>query len=86
MTVTQVNGCGIQKGSTEYYRGAEHTSHLLPKVKVEIVICTVPLALLIDTIKRTLYTGNIGDGKIFVYEVDQVVKIRTDEEGKMALE
>lgn len=86
MTVTQVSGCGIQKGNTEYYRGSEHTSHLLPKVKVEIVICTVPLALLIDTIKRTLYTGNIGDGKIFVYEVDQVIKVRTDEEGKMALE
>ncbi|MCR5796614.1 MAG: ammonium transporter [Eubacterium sp.] len=86
MTVTQVNGCGIQKGNTEYYRGAEHASHLLPKVKVEIVIYTVPLALLIDTIKRTLYTGNIGDGKIFVYEVDRVVKIRTDEEGKLALE
>lgn len=86
MTVTQVSGCGIQKGNTEYYRGSENTSHLLPKIKVEIVISTVPLALLIDTIKRTIHTGNIGDGKIFVYEVDQVIKVRTNEEGKMALE
>lgn len=86
MTVTQVSGCGIQKGKTEYYRGTENVSHLLPKVKVEIVISTVPLGLLIDTIKKTLYTGNIGDGKIFVYEVENVIKVRTNEEGKMALE
>ena len=86
MTVTNVNGCGIQKGSTEYYRGSEAKSHLLPKIKVEIVISTVPLGLLVDTVKRVLYSGNIGDGKIFVYEVENVIKIRTDEEGKMALE
>ena len=86
MTVTNVNGCGIQKGSTDYYRGSEEKSHLLPKIKVEIVISTVPLGLLVDTVKRVLYSGNIGDGKIFVYEVENVIKIRTDEEGKMALE
>lgn len=86
MTVTNVNGCGIQKGSTDYYRGLEAKSHLLPKIKVEIVISTVPLGLLVDTVKRVLYSGNIGDGKIFVYEVENVIKIRTDEEGKMALE
>ena len=86
MTVTNVNGCGIQKGSTDYYRGSEAKSHLLPKIKVEIVISTVPLGLLVDTVKRVLYSGNIGDGKIFVYEVENVIKIRTDEEGTMALE
>ena len=86
MTVTNVNGCGIQKGSSDYYRGSEAKSHLLPKIKVEIVISTVPLGLLVDTVKRVLYSGNIGDGKIFVYEVENVIKIRTDEEGKMALE
>ncbi len=86
MTVTNVNGCGIQKGSTDYYRGSEAKSHLLPKIKVEIVISTVPLGLLVDTVKRVLYSGNIGDGKIFVYEVENVIKIKTDEEGKMALE
>jgi Amt family ammonium transporter len=86
MTVTNVNGCGIQKGSTDYYRGSEAKSHLLSKIKVEIVISTVPLGLLVDTVKRVLYSGNIGDGKIFVYEVENVIKIRTDEEGKMALE
>lgn len=76
MTVTNVNGCGIQKGSTDYYRGSEAKSHLLPKIKVEIVISTVPLGLLVDTVKRVLYSGNIGDGKIFVYEVENVIKIR----------
>lgn len=86
MTVTQVCGCGIQKGNTEIYRGAEYSSHLLPKIKVEIVISSVPLGLLVDTLKEVLYTGNIGDGKIFVYELENVVKIRTGAEGKQALE
>lgn len=86
MTVTNVSGCGIQKGNREYYRGTELESHLLPKVKVEIVIFTVPLALLIDTIKKTIHTGHIGDGKIFVYDVAQVIKVRTGEEGREALE
>ena len=86
MTVTQVCGCGIQKGNTELYRGNEYSSHLLPKIKVEIVISTIPLGLLIDTLKEVLYTGNIGDGKIFVYELENVIKIRTGAEGKQALE
>lgn len=86
MTVTQVCGCGIQKGNVELYRGAQFASHLLPKIKVEIVISTIPLGLLIDTLKSVLYTGNIGDGKIFVYELENVVKIRTGSEGKEALE
>lgn len=86
MTVTNVTGCGIQKGYTEYYRGAEEKSRLLPKIKVEIVICTVPLGQLIDTIKRVLHTGHIGDGKIFVYDVANVIKVRTNEEGREALE
>ena len=86
MTVTQVCGCGIQKGNTELYRGAQYASHLLPKIKVEIVISTVPLGLLIDTLKKILYTGNVGDGKIFVYELENVIKIRTGAEGKQALE
>lgn len=86
MTVTNVCGCGIQKGNMEYYRGAELETHLLPKVKVEIVIFTVPLALLVDTIKKAIHTGRIGDGKIFVYEVSRVIKVRTGEEGKEALE
>lgn len=86
MTVTNVSGCGIQKGNTEYYRGSELESHLIPKIKVEIVISTVPLALLIETIKKTIRTGKIGDGKIFVYEVERVVKVRTGAEGREALE
>lgn len=86
MTVTYVSGCGIQKGATEYYRGAKYESHLLPKVKVEIVISTVPLDLLIDTIKKSIFTGKIGDGKIFVYDVANVIKVRTNEEGRAALE
>ncbi|WP_310604045.1 ammonium transporter, partial [Anaerosporobacter sp.] len=86
MTVSNVSGCGIQKGSTEYYRGSEFESHLLPKVKVEIVISTVPLGLLVETIKRAIYTGKIGDGKIFVYDVENVIKVRTNEEGRAALE
>lgn len=86
MTVTQVSGCGIQKGNTELYRGSELESRLLPKIKVEIVISTVPLGLLIDTIKKVLYTGKIGDGKIFVYDVASVVKIRTGAQDEQALE
>ena len=85
MTVTQVMGCGIQKGSDEHYRGAVVDSTLLPKVKVEVVIGNLPLDTVIDTAKKTLYTGHIGDGKIFVYNVDKVIKVRTGEEDLMAL-
>ncbi len=86
MTVTQVMGCGIQKGAGEYYRGVETDATLLPKVKVEVVVSKIPVFAVIEAAKKTLYTGHIGDGKIFVYSVDQVVKIRTGEEGTLALQ
>ncbi|MGN0355401.1 MAG: ammonium transporter [Muricoprocola sp.] len=86
MTVTQVMGCGIQKGAGEMYRGAEVDATLLPKVKVEVVVCNIPVDEVIETAKKTLYTGHIGDGKIFVYNVDRVVKIRTGEEDMQALQ
>ena len=86
MTVTQVLGCGIQKGTTEYYRGIPMTMNLLPKVQVEIVVSKVPVAQVVDTAKKVLYTGGIGDGKIFVYDVEDVVKVRTGEHGYDALQ
>ncbi len=86
MTVTQVLGCGIQKGSTNYYRGNPVESNLLPKVQVEIVVSKIPVETVIDAAKEALYTGNIGDGKIFVYDVENVVKVRTGEEGFDALQ
>ena len=85
MTVTQVMGCGIQKGAGERYRGVETDATLLPKVKVEIIVCKIPVEKVIETAKKVLYSGHIGDGKIFVYDVDRVVKIRTGEEGMEAL-
>ncbi|MDE7417489.1 MAG: ammonium transporter [Lachnospiraceae bacterium] len=85
MTVTQVMGCGIQKGAGEKYRGAEIDATLLPKVKVEVVVSTIPVEKVIESAKKVLYTGHIGDGKIFVYNVDKVVKIRTGEEDMAAL-
>lgn len=86
MTVTQVLGCGVQKGKTEHYRGVEMEVSLLPKVEVEIVVSKVPVRTVIETAKRVLYTGNIGDGKIFVYDVENVIKVRTGEEGYDALQ
>ncbi|WP_418372140.1 ammonium transporter [Agathobacter sp.] len=86
MTVTQVMGCGIQKGAGEKYRGAELDATLLPKVKVEVIVGKIPVESVIETAKKTLYTGHIGDGKIFVYDVAQVVKVRTGEEGVAALQ
>ena len=86
MTVTQVLGCGMQKGTPEYYRGVPLEMTLLPKVEVEIVVCKVPVRTVIETAKRVLYTGHIGDGKIFVYDVENVVKVRTGEEGYDALQ
>lgn len=85
MTVTQVMGCGIQKGAGELYRGVEMDATLLPSVQVDIVIGNLPLESVIDCIKKTLYTGHIGDGKIFVYDVVKVVKVRTGEENFEAL-
>ncbi len=86
MTVTQVSGCGIQKGVGEKYRGVEIDATLIPKVKVEVVVSSIPVDTVIEKAKKVLYTGHIGDGKIFVYNVDRVVKIRTGEEDAAALE
>ena len=86
LTVTNVLGCGLQKGRPEYYRGVPMEMAVLPKIKVEVVICKVPVALAIDTAKQALYTGHIGDGKIFVYDVENVIKVRTGEEGVDALQ
>ena len=86
MTVTQVMGCGIQKGAGEMYRGVEMDATLLPKVKIEVVVSKIPVEDVIEAAKKALYTGHIGDGKIFVYNVDKVVKIRTGEEDYDALQ
>ena len=86
MTVSHVLGCGIQKGKPEYYRGVQVEANLLPKVQVNIVVSAIPIRKVIDTAKTVLYTGHIGDGKIFVYDVENVVKVRTGEEGFDALQ
>lgn len=86
ITVTQVSGCGIQKGSGERYRGVEMDVTLLPKIKLEVVVSKIPVDSVIETAKKTLYTGKIGDGKVFVYPVSRVVKIRTGEENYAALQ
>ena len=86
MTCTQVMGCGIQKGSGERYRGAEVDATLLPKIKVEVVVSKIPVDSVVEAAKKALYTGHIGDGKIFVYDVAKVVKIRTGEEDMEALQ
>lgn len=86
MTVTQVMGCGIQKGAGERYRGVEMDATLLPKVQVEVVVSKLPIDTVIETAKKALYTGHIGDGKIFVYNVAKVVKVRTGEEDYAALQ
>ena len=86
MTVSHVLGCGQQKGRTEYYRGVAVEATLLPKVQVDIVVAKIPVRSVIETAKKVLYTGHIGDGKIFVYDVENVVKVRTGEEGYDALQ
>lgn len=86
MTVTQVMGCGIQKGAGEKYRGVEMDATLLPKVKVEVVVSKIPVYTVVEAAKKALFTGHIGDGKIFVYNVDKVVKVRTGEEDFAALQ
>lgn len=86
ITVTQVSGCGIQKGAGEMYRGVEMDVTLLPKIKLEVVVSGIPVDSVIETAKKTLYTGKIGDGKVFVYPVSRVVKIRTGEENYDALQ
>ena len=86
MTVTQVMGCGIQKGTSEKYRGVPVDSTLLPKIKVEVIVSKISVDAVVDAAKKALYTGHIGDGKIFVYNVTRVVKIRTGEEDFAALQ
>ena len=86
LTVTNVLGFGMQKGHTEFYRGAPVKTRLLPKVQVDIVVCKIPTQTVVDTVKKALYTGNMGDGKIFIYDVENVIKIRTGEEGYDALQ
>lgn len=85
MTVSMVSGCGLQKGRKEVYRGTEVTINLLPKVKIEIVCLDEKVELLIESIEKTVRTGAIGDGKIFIYNVEDTVKIRTGERGNAAI-
>lgn len=85
MTVTKVSGCGVQKGHVSYYRGAKVDIDLLPKVKVEIVVSSIPVQMVVDVARKVLYTGNIGDGKIFVYDVEEVIRISSGAQGQDAL-
>lgn len=86
MTATNVIGCGVQHGAAEYYRGAQVDTTLLPKMKMEVVVSKVPVDTVVDTVKKVLYTGHVGDGKIFVYDVENVIKVRTGAEGYDALQ
>jgi nitrogen regulatory protein P-II 1 len=85
MTVTQAYGYGLQKGHKEFYRGQEVAINLVPNVKIEIVVCEVPVRKVIDTATRVCRTGNVGDGKIFIYQLENAVRIRTGEEGAIAI-
>ena len=85
MTVTQVYGCGLQKGHTEVYRGREYSINLVPKVKLETVVCEVPVSLVLDTAQKVLKTGELGDGKIFVYDLENRVRIRNGDVGDAAI-
>ena len=86
MTLTNVAGCGQQKGAAEYYRGVPVDVMLLPKIKLEIVVSAIPVEKVVEAARKALYTGHIGDGKIFVYDVADVVKVRTGERGFDALQ
>ena len=85
MTVSQVYGCGLQKGHTEVYRGKEYSINLTPKVKVETVVCEVPVEKVLETAEKVLKTGHVGDGKIFVLDLQECIRIRTGETGKAAI-
>ncbi|MEK6679240.1 MAG: P-II family nitrogen regulator [Nitrospirota bacterium] len=85
MTVTEVKGFGRQKGHTELYRGAEYVVEFLPKIKIEAIVSDEDVEKVIETILKTARTGNIGDGKIFVYDIKDVIRIRTGERGKEAI-
>lgn len=86
MTVTNVQGYGIQKGQTAYYRGVEMEANLLPKIRLEIVVSKTPVSLVIETARQALYTGTVGDGKIFVYPVENVIRVSSGVQGSKALE
>jgi nitrogen regulatory protein P-II 1 len=86
MTVSNVLGCGMQKGHKEYYRGNTVEMNLLQKIKVEIVVCDVPVNEVVEAAKKVLHTGKIGDGKIFIYDVQNVIRVSTCEEGRDALQ
>ncbi len=86
MTVSNVLGCGVQKGHKEFYRGRTVDINLLQKVKVEIVVCEVPVETVVETAKKVLHTGNLGDGKIFIYDVANVIRISNGAEGLEALQ
>lgn len=86
MTITNVLGCGVQKGHKEYYRGLTMDINLLPKIKVEVVVCEVPVELVVETARKVLHTGEVGDGKIFIYSVENVIRISTGDEGRAALQ
>lgn len=86
LTVTNVLGHGMQKGNPTYFRGVPMETRLLPKVKVDVIICKIPIQALIETVQKVLYTGKIGDGKIFIYDVEDVIRIRTNEHGYDALQ
>ena len=85
MTVSQVYGCGLQKGHTEVYRGKQYDISLVPKIKVETVVCDVPVDKVLQAARKALQTGHIGDGKIFVYDVENVMRIRTGTTGDKAI-
>ena len=81
----QVYGCGLQKGHTEVYRGKQYSVNLVPKVKIETIVCAVPVELVLETARKALQTGHIGDGKIFVYDVENAMRIRTGTMGDKAI-
>ncbi len=85
MTVSQVYGCGTQRGHTEVYRGREYEVNLLPKIKIETVVCEIPVEKVLDVAQKVLRTGKFGDGKIFVYELEDAVRIRTGHRGVEAI-
>ena len=85
MTVSQVYGCGLQRGHKETYRGQDFDVNLVPKIKIEVVVCEIPVERVLDTAQRVLRTGKIGDGKIFVYELQDAVRIRTGDRGTAAI-
>lgn len=85
MTVSQVYGCGLQKGHKEVYRGRSYDINLVPKVKVETVVCEIPVEMVLETAQKVLRTGKMGDGKIFVYDLSDAVRIRTGQRGDDAI-